>query len=89
MITNSQLSTTEPKNKNKYKLREWGDRGQGIRSVIRRLKIDRRRLRIVWEMGKTQNLYIQPMDKVGELWRDGWCRVKGHKGEKNGSIVIA
>ena len=31
---------------------------QGIRSIIGSYKIDRRRLRIVWEMEKPKNLYV-------------------------------
>ena len=35
---------------------------QGIRSIIGRHKIDRRGLRVVLEMEKPKNLYVQPMD---------------------------
>ena len=35
---------------------------QGIRSINSRHNIDRRRLRIVQEMEKPNNLYVQPMD---------------------------
>ena len=35
---------------------------QEIRSIIGRYKIDKGRLRIVWEMEKSKNLYVQPMD---------------------------
>ena len=35
-----------------------GEKVQGIRSVISRYKIDRERLRIVWEMEKPKNLYV-------------------------------
>ena len=35
-----------------------GEKVQGIRNIIGRYKIDRRRLRIVWEMEKPKNLYI-------------------------------
>ena len=35
-----------------------GEKVQGIRSVISRYKIDRGRLRIVWEMEKPKNLYV-------------------------------
>ena len=31
---------------------------QGIRSISGRYKIDRRKLRIVWEMEKPKNLYV-------------------------------
>ena len=45
---------------------EWeGERRgkvQGIRSINGRQKIDRGRVRIVWEMEKAKNLYVQPMD---------------------------
>ena len=39
-----------------------GENIQGIRSIKSRYKIDRGRLRIVWEMQKPKNLYVQPMD---------------------------
>ena len=39
-----------------------GEKVQGIRSISGRYKIDRGRLRIVWEVEKPKNLYIQPMD---------------------------
>ena len=42
--------------------REWRGKVQGIRSIIGRHKIDRGRLRIVQEMEKQKNLYVQPMD---------------------------
>ena len=35
-----------------------GENVQGIRSINGRYKIDRRRLRIVWEMDKPKNLYV-------------------------------
>ena len=35
---------------------------QGIRSIIGRYKIDRGRLRIVWEMEKPKNVYAQRMN---------------------------
>ena len=35
---------------------------QGIRTIIGRYKIDRGRLRIVWEMEKPRYLYVQPME---------------------------
>ena len=47
---------------------EWGGGGrmgkkaQGIRSLSGRYKVGRRRLRIVWEMEKSKNLYVRPMD---------------------------
>ena len=39
-----------------------GGKVQGIRSISGRYKIDRGRLRIVWEMDKPKNLYVRPMD---------------------------
>ena len=41
-----------------------GERGkvQGIRSINSRYKINRGRLRIVWEMEKPKNFYGRPMD---------------------------
>ena len=45
--------------------RVWGKmvkKVQGIRSTNSKYKIDRWRLRIVWEMEKPENLYVQPMD---------------------------
>ena len=48
---------------------QWGGRGerlggkvQEIRSINGSYKIDRGRLRIVWEMEKPKNLHVQPMD---------------------------
>ena len=48
---------------------QWGGRGgrirekvQGIRSLIGRYKIDGEELRVVQEMEKPKNLYVQPMD---------------------------
>ena len=35
-----------------------GENIQGIRSIIGRYKIDRGRLRIVWEIEKPKNLYV-------------------------------
>ena len=80
MTRNSQLSTTEPKKKQKQtkqttrtgiELQKWrsqegyqwegengGGKVQGIRSISGRYKIDRRKLRIVWEMEKPKNLYV-------------------------------
>ena len=39
-----------------------GEKVQGISSIIGRYKIDRGRLRIVWEMEKPKNIHVQPMD---------------------------
>ena len=35
---------------------------QEIRSINGKYKMDRGRLRIVWEIEKPKNLYVQPMD---------------------------
>ena len=43
----------------------WGRMGkkaQGIRSINGRQKIDMKSLRIIQEMKKPKNLYVQPMD---------------------------
>ena len=83
MTRNSELSTREPKIKNKSKLSKqleqeqnhrngdhmegywWGgerwrmeEKVQGIRSIIGRYKIERGRLRIIWEMEKPKKLYV-------------------------------
>ena len=81
MATNSQLSTTEPKNKSKLSKQleqeqnhRNGDHMEGyqlgsgkgreremvqrISSINGRYKIERGRLRIVWEMEKPKNLYV-------------------------------
>ena len=42
--------------------KEWGEKVQGIRSLIGKHKTDRGRLRIVWEMEKPKNLHVQPMN---------------------------
>ena len=42
--------------------RMGGEEVQGIRSITGRYKIDRGRLRIVWEMEKPKDLYVKPMD---------------------------
>ena len=39
-----------------------GGKVQGIRSISGRYKIDRGRLRIMWEMEKPKNVYVRPMD---------------------------
>ena len=39
-----------------------GEKVQGIRIIIGRYKIDRGSLRIVYEMERTKNLYVRPMD---------------------------
>ena len=86
MTTNSQLSTTTYKQKQKQtkqttktgtESQKWrshgglsagtwrgqnGGKGTGIRNINGRYKIDRGRLRIVQEMEKPKNLYVQPMD---------------------------
>ena len=42
--------------------RRMGEKVQGINSINGRDKVDRGRLRIVWEMEKLKNLHAQPMD---------------------------
>ena len=39
-----------------------GEKVQGIRSINGRYKIDRGRLRIVWEMEKPKNLHVRSLD---------------------------
>ena len=41
---------------------EMGEKVKGIRSINGRYKIDRGRVRMVQEMEKPKNLYVQPMD---------------------------
>ena len=41
---------------------EWGEKVQGIRSIIHRHKIDGDRLRMLQETEKSKNLYVQPMN---------------------------
>ena len=89
MTTNSQLSTTEPKKRNKTKNKlskqieqeqnlrngdhmegyqqgkgagRMGEKVHAIRSMNSRYKIDRGRLRRVWEMEKPKNLYARLVD---------------------------
>ena len=40
---------------------EWGKKIQRIRSIFGRYNIDKGRLRIVKEIEKPKNLYVQPM----------------------------
>ena len=49
------------KNRDHMEGYQWGGgggKGTGIRSINGRYKIDRGRLRIVWEMEKPKNLYV-------------------------------
>ena len=39
-----------------------GEIGTGIRSINGRYKIDKGRLKKVWEMETPKNLYVRPMD---------------------------
>ena len=39
-----------------------GGKVQGLKIILGRYKIDRGRLRRVWEMGKPRNLHARPMD---------------------------
>ena len=41
---------------------ELGEKVQGIRCINGRYRIDRGKLRIVWEMEKPKNLYISSTD---------------------------
>ena len=41
---------------------KMGEKVQGISSINDRYKIDRGRLRTVWEMEKPKNLYVRPID---------------------------
>ena len=41
---------------------ERGEKVQRISSINSRYKIDRGRVRIVWEMEKPKNLHARPMD---------------------------
>ena len=65
-----------------------GEKVEGIRSMNGRYNIDRGRLRIVQEMEKRKNLYVQPMDMNyrGGGGRDAGgrrgIRVEGNKGEQ-------
>ena len=62
-----------------------GKKVQGIRSINGRYKIDKRRLRIVKEMEKPKNLYVQPIDMIEggwECWREERCKAEGNKREK-------
>ena len=61
-----------------------GEKVQGIKSINGRYKIDRGRLRIVWEMEKPKNLYVQPTDmNQGEGMMVGvGYSVEGNKGKK-------
>ena len=56
-----------------------GEKVQGIRNINGRYKIDRGRLRIVWEGEKPKNLYVQPMDVN---WRGGMGRGRGENCRK-------
>ena len=39
-----------------------GGNVQGIRSIIGRHKVERERLRMIWETEKSKNLYVQAMN---------------------------
>ena len=41
---------------------QHGGKVQGIRGINGQYKVVRGMLRIVWEMEKPKNLYVQPMD---------------------------
>ena len=57
-----------------------GEMVQGIRSINGRYKIDRGRLRIVWEMEKPKNLYDPWTGTKGGQWGVACgrgCKVEG------------
>ena len=118
MTTNSQLSITESKNKNKnnvfskttrigtesqkwrsHRGLQWGGGGrrmgakvQGIRSINGRYKIDRGRLRIVWEMEKpkicTTHEHELRGGNAGGRRGAGQRRIKGRKKWDNCNSMI-
>ena len=61
-----------------------GEKVHGIRSMNSRYKIDRGRLRRVWEMEKPKNLYARPMDMNygGGMMVGGGYLAERNKGEK-------
>ena len=62
-----------------------GGKVQGIRSISGRHKIDRGRLRTVWEMEKPKNLICTTHGhelKWGGMLVGGECRAEGNKGRK-------
>ena len=69
-----------------------GEKVQGIRSIIGRYKADRGRVRIVWEMEKSKNLYVRPWTGT-KGWVDaggrGSAGQTGIKGRKYGTTLIA
>ena len=48
-----------------------GEKVQGIRSISGRYKIDRRRLRIVWENGEAKELICMTHVYKLRVWGDG------------------
>ena len=65
---------------------ETGGKGKGTRSINGRYKIDRGRLRIIWEMEKPKNLFVRPVDRNygGTAGGIGGTRQRGAKGENIG-----
>ena len=60
---------------------------QELRSIVVGIKLDRERLRIVWEMEKSKNLHARPMDmtKGGtDAGERGSTGQKGANGKKLG-----
>ena len=57
-----------------------GEKVQGIRSINGRYKIDKGRLRIVWEMEKSKNLYVRPWTGT-----KGWVDAGG-RGRQRGKV---
>ena len=72
--------------------RRMEEKIQGIRSIHGRYKIDRGRLRIVWEMEKPKTLHVQHMDmnsggKAAGIRCAGWWGLKGRKWDNCNSII--
>ena len=71
-----------------------GGKVQGIRSIIGRHNIDRKKFRIVWETEKPKNIYVQSMD-LNQVWGWGWfmeswvCRAEADEQGNIGKTVIA
>ena len=72
-----------------------GGKVQGIRSINGRHKIDRGRLRIVWEMEAKELIcttHGHELGGMGDCWLEEGCRVEGNEGEKKwdkcNSIIV-
>ena len=66
-----------------------GGKVQGVRSINGRHKIDRGRVRIVWEMEKPKNIHVWSYghELRGRMLVGGGCR-EGKKGEEKIGITI-